>query len=259
MPDDIQTLVQDAQQLAPSPQLAQQILSLIDLTSLNDNDTSATITALCQKAMLSTGKVAAVCVYPQFVTQASKLLAGTTVNIATVANFPQGTATVDEVVPAIRQAISAGAQEIDVVFPYQRYLSGDKSGAQEFIRACKTACGTVLLKVILETGFYQDYQVMAEIAEAAVVNGADFLKTSTGKIATGATPEAAAVLLSVIKNLQPAVPRRLGFKAAGGIRTIPQAASYLALANHILGPTWATPATFRLGASQLMDVLLMAL
>jgi deoxyribose-phosphate aldolase len=200
-------------------------------------------------------RLAAVCVYPQFVPSAKILLAGSGVKVATVVNFPHGTQTVADATHAIREAITQGAHEIDVVFPYVRYLAGDKLGAQEFVRQCKIACGSHLLKVILETGAYPDYQWLEEAAGDAVLAGADFLKTSTGKITQGVTPETAAVLLTVIKNMQHNVKRPLGFKASGGVRTLAQAATYVALANHILGSSWVTPATFRLGASQLIDVL----
>ena len=255
MPNKIAELVKAAGEIAQSPALSRQILASIDLTSLGADDTQATIAALCQKAVLPAGSVAAICVYPQFVSSAKMLLAGSGVKIATVVNFPHGTHTVAEVTHTIREAIAQGAREIDVVFPYGRYLAGDKLGAQEFVRQCKIACGPHLLKVILETGAYPDYQLLEEAAADAVLAGADFLKTSTGKIAQGASPETAAVLLTVIKNMQHNVKRPLGFKAAGGVRTLEQAASYVALANHILGAGWVTPATFRLGASQLMDVL----
>jgi deoxyribose-phosphate aldolase len=238
-----------------SPQLALQLISLIDLTSLGEQDTPAMISALCQKAILPRGHVAAVCVYPQFVPTALAELNSTPVKIATVANFPHGTSPINEVVTAIENAIKAGAEEIDVVFPYQRYLAGDTGGAEEFIRQCKIACGPVLLKVILETGAYPTTESLAIAATIAVIGGADFLKTSTGKIATGATPEAATILLSVIKTLQPTTDRPLGFKASGGVRTFQQAASYVYLANQLLGPAWVNPATFRLGASQLLNVL----
>jgi deoxyribose-phosphate aldolase len=254
--EKIQACINKAGKLEVSPQLALQVLSLIDLTSLGDHDTEASVKELMDKASLPVGHVAAVCVYPQFLSCATTSLSGTSVKIATVANFPLGMSSIDEVIYTIRQAIQMGAQEIDVVFPYGRYLAGDKLGALEFIRLCKGACGNdVLLKVILETSAYPHLQIVADVAQDAILAGADFLKTSTGKMAIGATLEAAAVMLQVIKEMRHSVKRNLGFKAAGGIRTLEQAASYIALANHILGPDWVKPSTFRLGASQLMDVV----
>jgi deoxyribose-phosphate aldolase len=242
-------------ELMSAPQLARQLLSLIDLTSLGDQDTPAIISALCQKAIVPAGHVAAVCIYPQFVATAVTELSGTPVKIASVANFPRGASPVQEVETSIALAIENGAQEIDVVFPYQQYLAGDTEAAAEFIHRCKTRCRHALLKVILETGAFGDAEQLTAAAIAAVAGGADFLKTSTGKIAIGATLPAATVLLSVIKDQAPRVGRPLGFKASGGVRTIAQAASYVALAQQILGQDWVKPANFRLGASQLMDVL----
>jgi deoxyribose-phosphate aldolase len=242
-------------ELKPTPQLARQLLALIDLTSLGDQDTPAMISALCQKTIVPAGHVAAVCIYPQFVTTAVSELSGTPVKIATVANFPHGTRSIEEVETTITQAIDNGAQEIDVVFPYQQYLAGDTEAAAEFIHRCKTRCRQALLKVILETGAFGDAEQLTAAAVAAVQGGADFLKTSTGKITIGATLPAATILLSVIKDQTSRVGRPLGFKASGGVRTIAQAASYVALAQQILGQDWVKPANFRLGASQLMDVL----
>jgi deoxyribose-phosphate aldolase len=238
------------------PDLASTLLPLIDLTSLNATDMPAVITDLCRKAIVPQGHVAAVCVYPKFVAQCAQELKNTPVKIATVANFPHGNDTVDNVIPTIKQSITDGAHEIDVVFPYGRYLAQDKLGAQDFIRQCKIVCGEkIILKVILETGAINDPQLLADMAQDAVLAGADYLKTSTGKISIGATLPAAAILLMTIKNMRSTMKRPIGFKAAGGVRTLEQAAQYLELAYRILGQEWVTPATFRLGASQLMQVL----
>jgi deoxyribose-phosphate aldolase len=253
--EKILACIRHAGKLEVTPQFARQVLSLIDLTSLGDQDTEGSITSLLARANLPQGHVAAVCVYPQFIHCANSILTGTPVKIATVANFPLGMSAIDEVTHSIKNAIAAGAKEIDVVFPYGRYLAGDKMGAMQFIRQCKEACGDALLKVILETAAYSHLQTVADVSQDAILAGADFLKTSTGKMAIGATPEAAAAMLLVIKDMKHTVKRNLGFKAAGGIRTLEQAASYVALANHILGPDWVKPTTFRLGASQLMEVV----
>ncbi|HSW70261.1 MAG TPA: deoxyribose-phosphate aldolase [Gammaproteobacteria bacterium] len=224
------------------------MLELIDLTSLNDTDNTETIAALCEQAVTPNGQAAAVCVYPQFISEAKKILAGSSVRIATVVNFPQGNDVLENVLAAIRQAISDGADEIDVVFPYQDYLHGEKQKACDFIRACKAACGEkILLKVIIETGALADSLVIAEVSYDVCHAGADFLKTSTGKISVGATPEAARTLLTVIKK----IPRTIGFKVSGGVRTVEQARQYIQLAEEIMGPGWVTPAHFRIGASQL--------
>jgi len=228
------------------------MLELIDLTSLNDTDNAEVIAALCQKAVSTNGHVAAVCIYPPFVSQAKKLLVNESVRIATVANFPQGTDLLETVLTSIHQVIANGADEIDVVFPYQDYLRGEKEKAYDFIRACKAACGEkILLKVILETGALLDSAVIAEASYHVCHAGADFLKTSTGKISIGATLEAARTILMTIKK----IPRSIGFKVSGGVRTVEQAEQYVKLAEDILGPEWVTPKHFRIGASQLIDAI----
>lgn len=228
------------------------ILELIDLTSLNDTHNAETISALCEKAIFNKINVAAVCVYPQFVAQAKKLLSEHSVRIATVANFPEGVETLENVLVVIRQAISQGADEIDVVFPYRDYLQGEKEKAYDFIRTCKKACGeSVLLKVILETGALLDPVSIAEVSYNVCYAGADFLKTSTGKISVGASLDAAQVMLEIIKK----IPRSIGFKVSGGVRSIEQAQQYINLAETMMGPSWITPAHFRIGASQLVDAL----
>lgn len=228
------------------------ILSVIDLTSLNDTDTAETISTLCQKAVTPFGHVAAVCVYPKFVAQVKQQLAKQPVRVATVVNFPTGAEELEDVLRVTQQAIKEGAEEIDLVFPYPDYLRGESAKAYDFVRAVKAACGeTVLLKVILETGALQDLMKIAEVSYNVCHAGADFLKTSTGKIATGATLDVAAVMLNVISKIQ----RPIGFKVSGGIRTIEQAEQYIQLAKEIMGPDWVTPKYFRIGASRLVDLL----
>ena len=237
--------------------LARRLYGLLDLTSLNDDDTEATVSTFLENATSSLGHVAAVCVYPAFVRLAAASLAGSRVRIATVANFPEGVTTLETVLIEIGRALADGAQEIDVVFPYQRYLAGEKQYAKTFIESCKAVCGDkVLLKVILETGALVDHALIADACFDVLSSGADFIKTSTGKRSEGATLDAAATMLLVIKHMEPQLKRCIGFKAAGGIRNISQAANYLALADRIMGPTWATPATFRIGASRLASELL---
>jgi len=229
------------------------LLQLIDLTSLNDSDTAETISAVCQKAVTSFGHVAAVCFYPQFVKLAKSKLANTPVKIATVANFPEGNQSLEHIFSVIKQAISDGANEIDVVFPYQDFLKGDKEKSYELIRQCKAACGeSILLKVILETGALMQDAVIAEVSYNVCHAGADFLKTSTGKISVGATLDAARVMLETIKK----IPRSIGIKISGGVRSIEQAGQYIELAQHIMGPQWISPAHFRIGASQLVDQII---
>lgn len=230
------------------------ILPLVDLTSLNESDTPDSIAQFLQNAQTTLGDVAAVCVYPRFITQVVQQLKDTPIKVATVANFPQGASSLDHVMEEIQLAIQAGAQEVDVVFPYTSYLQGNKKSAYDFIRACKTVCGkSITLKVILETGMLSDLAVIAEVSHNVCLAGADFLKTSTGKTPIGATLEAACVMLLTIKELSLKLKRSIGFKASGGVRTIEQANEYIALAQAIMGNHWVSSEHFRLGASQLVE------
>jgi len=234
--------------------LNKKLFSLIDLTSLNESDTDESITALCQKAVSPLGQVAAVCVFPRFVKLAKSLLPAS-VRIATVANFPSGNESLETVLDTITQALQDGADEIDVVLPYQRYLNGEHADALAQVAACKKACGDKLLKVILETGAFPDAQTIFQASKAALLAGADFVKTSTGKIATGATPEAARAMVMAIKEGSSQVNRVLGFKASGGVRTREQALIYYQLASELMNEAWISPQTFRIGASQLVGEL----
>jgi deoxyribose-phosphate aldolase len=241
----------------PNPALALQILGLIDLTSLNETDTVESIQALCRKAITPVGSVAAVCVYPQFIRLAATELAGTAVKLAAVANFPHGSDALLAVLASIQQSLDDGANEIDVVLPYQHYLAGEYAAVNHFIQQCKRQCGdTVLLKVILETGILSNPQIIASASRDVLVAGADFIKTSTGKILQGASLPAATAMLEAIKAAQPALTRQLGLKISGGVRTLAQANDYIHLADQIMGQGWVSPQTFRFGASQLLDAVL---
>lgn len=233
--------------------LKQRIVGLMDLTSLSDTDTDASIATFLEKATTPYGHVAAVCLFPRFVSIAATQFAHSPIKVATVVNFPEGLSPVDEVMIEISRALEDGAQEIDVVFPYQCYLAGEREYAQQFVAACKAACGDrVTLKVILETGVLAEPTIIADASFDALMSGADFIKTSTGKVAVGATLEAAAIMLLTIKRVSADLKRSFGFKASGGIRTIEQAAAYVALADRILGKVSVTAGTFRLGTSRLL-------
>lgn len=237
--------------------LISKILSLIDLTSLNETDSEATIAALCNKAYTPFGHVAGICTYPQFVPLTATQFAGSPIKVATVANFPYGSASLDTALLEINRALQDGVQEIDLVVPYSRYLSGDREYVRNYVASCKAACGdNVILKVILETAVLNDLDMVASASKDVLEAGADFIKTSTGKIAQGATPETAATMLLVIRELEPKLGRTLGFKASGGIKELQQAAQYIELADNIMGPRWISPKTFRLGASKLVDEIL---
>ncbi|HLB42892.1 MAG TPA: deoxyribose-phosphate aldolase [Gammaproteobacteria bacterium] len=254
-----QDYIQALQSVAVTSVLLQRILSFIDLTSLSDSDTEDSIKLFFEKANTSYGHVAAVCLYPRFVRLAVTQFAKTPIRIATVANFPEGSSSLENVLIEIHQALEEGAQEIDVVFPYSRYLANEQQYAHDFISACRMSCGTnTTLKVILETGALNDAATIAHASDTAMIAGADFVKTSTGKIAQGATLEAAAIILFTIKQARAELQREIGLKVAGDIREIQQAAQYIQLAEHIMGNEWVTPHTFRIGASQLVNEILQA-
>ncbi|HYD30778.1 MAG TPA: deoxyribose-phosphate aldolase [Azospirillaceae bacterium] len=231
--------------------LSERLIPLIDLTSLNDGDTAGIVASLCRRAVTPKGRVAAVCVWPRFVAQAKADLSGTGVKVATVVNFPSGAADAVAVAAETAQAVGDGADEIDMVLPYRRFLAGDRATAGAVLKDCRNACGGARLKVILESGAFTEAAELRAAADLAIAAGADFLKTSTGKIATGATLEAAAVMLEAIR----ASGCPVGFKASGGIREVGPAARYLDLADRLMGAGWATPRTFRFGASGLLDAL----
>lgn len=234
--------------------LIRRVISLVDLTSLNNTDTQASVATFLEKANTSHGHVAAVCVYPQFVRLAAAQLANEHIKIATVVNFPEGNQPLDTVLVEIGSALEDGANEIDVVFPYGRYLAGERHYAHTFVEACKAVCGDkVTLKVILETGALGDPAIIADAAYDVLAAGADFIKTSTGKISEGATLEAAATMLLVIRHIEPQLKHHVGIKISGGIRDIQIAARYIALADNIMGREWVGPSTFRIGASKLID------
>ena len=235
----------------------EKIYSLIDLTSLNEGDTEENLIPFFKKAESVFGHVAAVCIYPKFVRLAKTFFLNTPVKVATVINFPKGTSSIETVLIEINQALQDGAQEMDVVFPYLRYLEGDKKYARSFVAACRAASSDdILLKVILETGALQDPALISEACWDVFSAGADFVKTSTGKMETGATRSAAEAMLSVIKEKSMHSQKRLGLKISGGIRDVQQAAQYIELAQTIMGKEWVTKDTFRIGASKLVDEIL---
>ncbi|NHH99627.1 deoxyribose-phosphate aldolase [Oceanimonas sp. MB9] len=238
---------------------ARQALALMDLTSLNEHDTEADIIALCHQALTPAGMPAALCVSARFVPLARATLAALgvagRVRVATVANFPDGGGDIAKAERETRAAIAAGADEVDVVFPWRALMAGDEQTGPALVNACKAACGERTLKVIIESGELGTPALVRRASELAIDGGADFIKTSTGKVAVNATLEAAGVMLDVIKLRG----GRVGFKAAGGVRTAAQAADYLRLAAERLGPDWLTPAHFRFGASGLLNDILTTL
>lgn len=236
-------------------------LKLMDLTTLNDDDTDAKVIALCHQAKSPAGNTAAICIYPRFIPIARKTLReqGTPdIRIATVTNFPHGNDDIDIALAETRAAIAYGADEVDVVFPYRALMAGNSQVGFELVKACKQACAeaSVLLKVIIETGELKDAALIRQASEIAIDAGADFIKTSTGKVSVNATPEVAQIMMQVIRDK--GVKAEVGFKPAGGVRTAEDAAIYLQLADDLLGSDWADARHFRFGASSLLASLLNA-
>jgi len=232
--------------------LARRALRLLDLTDLSESCSDQSVDLLCRKAVTAPGPVAAVCVWPRFVSRARQALGESGVRIATVANFPTGGEDVERVIDGVTGALDDGADEIDLVMPYRAFLRGDAGVARDMIVGVRDVVGGEHhLKVILETGELGGAAAIEAASRLAIEAGADFLKTSTGKSPVSATPAAAEAMLRVIG----AAPRPVGLKASGGIRTLGDARLYLDLADRLMGPDWASPATFRIGASGLFDAL----
>jgi len=232
--------------------LARRVLPLLDLTSLNEGDDEAAMAALCHRATTPAGAVAAVCIWPRFIPLARGLLEHSGVRVAAVANFPAGGGDIAAAVGETGDIVKQGGDEVDLVMPYGRWLAGETAVAREMIAACKAVCGdAVLLKVILETGRLGGAEQIYAASRDAIDAGADFIKTSTGKVEVSATPEAAGAMLKAIRDSG----RNVGFKAAGGIRDTGTAGTYLALADETMGANWTDPWHFRFGASGLLDDL----
>lgn len=231
-------------------------LSILDLTTLEGSDHDSTITNLCNKAKgfetIGLPNVAAVCVYPVFVRQAKSLLHGTDIHIASVAGaFPSGQSPIHLKLKEIQYAIDEGADEIDMVISRGKFIQGNTLEVFDEIKAISEICSNVHLKVILETGEIGDLNAVYDASVLAMNAGADFIKTSTGKISPAATPEVAYVMLHSIKDFQEKTGKKIGFKPAGGISTPDQALLYLKLVESILGPQWLTRDLLRIGASRL--------
>lgn len=238
-------------------------LSMVDLTTLEGQDSVARVQALCRRAVRPLHErpelpsCAAVCVYPELVPVAKVALAGTKVHIAAVATgFPSGQLPLDLRLEEVRRAVSLGADEIDMVISRGRFLAGDLSFVYDEIVAVKDACGPAHLKVILETGELGTLDNVACASRLAIAAGADFIKTSTGKIQPAATLPVTLVMLEAIREHYLETGVRIGMKPAGGIRTSKLALHYLVLVAEILGADWMSPDLFRFGASALVNDLL---
>ena len=232
-----------------SADLARRALACLDLTSLNDADDAAAISALCARAAGPAGAPAALCVWPRFVALA-RAQAPAGVRVAAVANFPAGGQDAAAAVADAQAIIAAGGDEVDLVLPWRALQAGNAAGAAAVVHAVRQACAGHTLKLIIESGDLADPGLVHQASLIGLDAGVDFLKTSTGKTATGATPEAARVMLQAIA----AHPRGAGagFKASGGIRRVADAAVYIALVREILGADAVGPQRLRFGASGLL-------
>jgi deoxyribose-phosphate aldolase len=223
-------------------------LGVVDLTRLERPDDASAIDGLAAKAVTDAGRVAAICVYPEWVER----VLGAGVPVAAVANFPAGEDDADLAAREAAAAVEAGAREIDVVVPWQAFAAGDDRAIERVVAATRAAIGDgVGLKAILETGSLDGAGAIRAAGEQALAAGGDFLKTSTGKVGAGASLAATRVLLEVVRDAGHG-----GVKASGGVRSTEQAAEYLALADEVMGAGWATPERFRIGASSLVDDVL---
>lgn len=248
MPVDLKTCSKDLKM----------ILSCIDNTTLEGCDTKEKVRALCRSSIemqdpdRGIPHVAAVCVYPVFVAEARKCLEGSGIKVASVAGaFPAGQSPLEVKLMEVRYAVEEGADEIDMVISRGSLLEGGYAKVQDEVSAIREVCKDQTLKVILETGELGSVESVAKAAELAILGGADFVKTSTGKIATGATLEAAEVMLNEVKKYYAKTGKLVGFKAAGGISTPEQAMDYYNLSKNIMGADYVDRQHFRIGASRL--------
>jgi deoxyribose-phosphate aldolase len=239
-------------------------ISMMDLTTLEGKDTPGKIAFLCRKAMqpadprYNVPSCAAVCVYPNLVRAAKKFLGDSGVKVASVATaFPTGLMPLRLKLQEVRSAAGDGADEIDMVIDRGVFLSGQYNRVSDEIAATKEACGAAHLKVILETGELQTYDNVRVASEIAMRAGADFIKTSTGKVSPAATMPVTLVMLEAIRDYFYETGIRIGMKPAGGIRTAKQALAYLVMVKETLGDDWLTPDLFRFGASTLVNDVLM--
>ena len=236
----------------------------MDLTTLEGSDTPGKVAALCSKAVrpdptdAHIPSVAAVCVYPNLVPTAVERVRGTGVKVASVATaFPSGQSPLEAKLEEVRWVVAGGADEVDMVIDRGAFLSGRYAKVYDEIVRVKEACGDAHLKVILETGELGTYDNVRRASLLAMAAGGDFIKTSTGKLPSAATLPVALVMLEAIRDVHDETGRMVGFKPAGGIRASKQAVQHLVLLHETLGPKWLTPDLYRLGASSLLNDVLM--
>lgn len=234
-------------------------VSMMDLTTLEGADTKGKVSQLCRKARQPMAAryhcppCAAVCVYPNLVAHAVGELEGSGIAVASVATgFPSGQYPLEIRLADVRAAVESGASEIDMVISRGAFLEGDLNRVSDEIAAVKEACGTAHLKVIFETGELQTYDNVRRVSQLAIEAGADFIKTSTGKVAPAATLPVTLVMVETVRDHFLATGRRIGVKPAGGIRTAKEALQYLVMVKETAGDAWLSPELFRFGASSLL-------
>jgi deoxyribose-phosphate aldolase len=239
-------------------------IRMMDLTTLEGKDTPGKVRALAGKARRpdptdpSIPSVAALCVYPNMIPTAVDALKGSGVKVAAVATyFPSGAAPLEVKLHDVRTAVELGADEIDMVIDRGKFLAGDYAAVYDEVVAVKEACGDAHLKVILETGELETYDNVRRASVLAMAAGADFIKTSTGKVNPASTLPGSLVMMEAIRDFHGQTGRAVGMKSAGGIRTAKEAISYLVVLYETLGPDWMTPDRFRFGASSLLNDVLM--
>ncbi|HJP88339.1 MAG TPA: deoxyribose-phosphate aldolase [Candidatus Limnocylindrales bacterium] len=239
-------------------------IRMMDLTTLEGKDTPGKVRALCAKGMHpkpgdpSIPSVAAICIYPTLIPEAKDALKGSGVKVASVATgFPSGQTYRSIKIAEVKEAVAAGADEVDMVIDRGAFLAGDYKTVFDEIVDIKEACGEAHLKVILETGELGTFDQVRRASILAMAAGADFIKTSTGKVTPAATLPVTLVMLEAIRDFEKATGKLIGMKPAGGIRTAKEAIQYLVVLYETLGPRWMTPDRFRFGASSLLNDVLM--
>ena len=245
-------------------QALKMILSMIDLTTLEGKDSPGKVKQLCYKAAHLHDQypglpvVAAICVYPNMVPVAKVALAGTNIKVASVATaFPSGMTTLSAKLKEVRSVVDDGAEEVDMVISRGKFLSGDLEFVSDEVAQIKDACGAAKLKVILETGELVTLDNVRRASDLVMHAGADFIKTSTGKINPSATPVVVLTMLEAIRDYYLQTGYKIGMKPAGGVSTAKQGIQYLVMVRETLGQAWLTPDLFRIGASSLANDVLM--
>ena len=264
--EEVKQLLEKIRSNLPSKsdkELLKRIFSLIDLTTLSERDNIENVSQMCERVNLlgesypSMPVVAAICVYPELVSVVKENLENPLVSIASVGGgFPSSQTYTNIKIMEIEQAIEQGAEEIDIVLPVGKFLMGDLEYVEYEIQIIKQRMGPIHLKVILETGSLQDYSAIRKASLLAIGAGANFIKTSTGKVSPGATPEAMVVMCAAIKDYYNKTGKKIGIKPAGGISDSETAILYYAIVSEILGKDWLNSERFRIGASRLANCLL---